>query len=82
MVKEKVVVVKRFLCHSLSEVIQKNIPDIKIEEWSKKWMEDKGKGKVVSRCEGKATSKDGRGDWHTKATKKIWLCFWDKWFVS
>lgn len=45
-------------------------------------MEDKGKGKVVSRCEGKATSKDGRGDWHTNATKKIWLCFWDKWFVS
>lgn len=50
---------------------EKTIPGIQVEEWSKKQMEDKSKGKIVSRCQGKAACQNGRGDWHTNATKRI-----------
>lgn len=49
---------------------EKTIPDIETEEWSKKQMEDKGKGKLIARCQEKSVHQDGRGDRHTNAMGK------------
>lgn len=38
-------------------------------------MEDKGKEKVIARCQGKSEHQDGRGDRHTNATEKSLIMF-------